>query len=254
MERSRSPGAAPAYRDRSRSPANAGAKRFPDDSQGFKLYIGNLSFDTAEADLRDAFGKYGTVTDCFCPTDRETGKPRGFGFVTFADERDAKDAVEKLNDSDLMGRQIRVNPANPKGSAPPRSSGGFGGGGGGGFGGGRGGGGRSDACFDFAKGTCSRGSSCRFSHDSSASSSRGGGGRESSYGGRDSYGSSRDSGRDSGSSRYSSRDSGYGGRDSGYGGSGKDSYSSGGRDSSYGGRDSGYGGGHSGRDSGYGRE
>jgi len=79
-----------------------------------KLYVGNMSFKTSEADLRDAFGKFGSVTDVYIATDRETGRPRGFAFVTFATADEAKVAAEKMNGLDLDGRQLTVNEAKPK--------------------------------------------------------------------------------------------------------------------------------------------
>jgi len=79
-----------------------------------KLYVGNMSFKTSEADLRDAFGKFGAVTDVYIANDRETGRPRGFAFVTFATEEEAKVAAEKMNGIDLDGRQLTVNEAKPK--------------------------------------------------------------------------------------------------------------------------------------------
>jgi RNA recognition motif-containing protein len=90
-----------------------------------KLYVGNMSFKTSEADLRDAFGKFGSVTDVYIANDRETGRPRGFAFVTFATEAESKAAIEKMNGFDLDGRQLTVNEAKPK-----ESMGGGGGGGG----------------------------------------------------------------------------------------------------------------------------
>lgn len=79
-----------------------------------KLYVGNMSFKTSEADLRDAFGKFGSVTDVYIANDRETGRPRGFAFVTFATEEESKLATEKMNGIDLDGRQLTVNEAKPK--------------------------------------------------------------------------------------------------------------------------------------------
>ncbi len=79
-----------------------------------KLYVGNMSFKTSEADLRDAFGKFGSVTDVYIANDRETGRPRGFAFVTFATEEESKAAIEKMNGFDLDGRQLTVNEAKPK--------------------------------------------------------------------------------------------------------------------------------------------
>ena len=99
-----------------------------------KMYVGNLSFETTVDSLRALFEQYGTVTDCFLPTDRETQQPRGFGFVTMP-ASEAQVACEKANGADLDGRDLRVNEAQPK-----RESRGGGGGGGGGYGGGGGGG------------------------------------------------------------------------------------------------------------------
>lgn len=94
-----------------------------------KLYVGNLAFDTTQDSVQRLFEQYGTVTDCFMPTDRDSGKVRGFCFVTMPC-RQAEEACNKLNGYELDGRPLKVNEAQPKG-----------GGGGGGGGGGRGGGG-----------------------------------------------------------------------------------------------------------------
>lgn len=109
-----------------------------------KLYVGNLPFTATENDLRDLFAQHGEVTSANLVMDRETGRPRGFGFVEFADAAQAKTAIDELNGKDFGGRDLTVNEARPR---EPRSGGGggFGGGGGGsrgGFGGGGGGGGR----------------------------------------------------------------------------------------------------------------
>jgi cold-inducible RNA-binding protein len=79
-----------------------------------KLYVGNLSFKTTEAELRDAFGQFGTVTEVYIASDRETGRPRGFAFVTFGTPEESKVAAEKMNGVDLDGRQLTVNEAKPK--------------------------------------------------------------------------------------------------------------------------------------------
>jgi RNA recognition motif-containing protein len=103
-----------------------------------KLYVGNLSFKTTEDELRAHFGQFGTVTDVYVAMDKMTGRPRGFAFVTMGTDDEAKIAAEKVNGSELGGRQLTVNEARPK---EERTGGGFGGGGGGrGFGGGGGGG------------------------------------------------------------------------------------------------------------------
>jgi RNA recognition motif-containing protein len=79
-----------------------------------KLYVGNMSFKTTEADLRAAFGQFGSVTDVYIANDRETGRPRGFAFVTFSTDTESKLAAEKMNGVDLDGRQLTVNEARPK--------------------------------------------------------------------------------------------------------------------------------------------
>ena len=100
-----------------------------------KLYVGNLSFKTTEDELRSTFGQFGSVTDVYVAMDKMTGRPRGFAFVTMGTEEEAKNATDKLNGTDLGGRQLTVNEACPK----EERSGGFGGGGRGFGGGGRGG-------------------------------------------------------------------------------------------------------------------
>ena len=102
-----------------------------------KLYVGNMSFKTTEDELRSAFGQFGSVTDVYVAMDKMTGRPRGFAFVTMGTAEEAKTAAEKINGTDLGGRQLTVNEARPKEERP--AGGGFGGGGGG-FGGGGGGG------------------------------------------------------------------------------------------------------------------
>lgn len=79
-----------------------------------KLYVGNLSFKTSEADLRDVFGQFGSVTDVYLASDRTTGRPRGFAFVTFSTDTESRAAAEKMNGTDLDGRQLTVNEAKPK--------------------------------------------------------------------------------------------------------------------------------------------
>jgi hypothetical protein len=103
---------------------------------GNKLFVGGLSWGTVDASLRQAFEAIGEVTDAKVITDRETGRSRGFGFVTMADQASAQRAIAEMDGQVLDGRTIKVNEAAEK---PPRSGGGgFGGGGGGGFGGGGG--------------------------------------------------------------------------------------------------------------------
>jgi cold-inducible RNA-binding protein len=89
-----------------------------------KLYVGNMSFNTSEDNLRAVFEPFGTITDIHIANDRETGRPRGFAFITFATEQESKLAMEKMNGADLDGRALTVNEARAKDDA--------GGGGGGG--------------------------------------------------------------------------------------------------------------------------
>ena len=104
-----------------------------------KLFVGNLSFDTTENDLRDTFAAHGTVTDTSLIMDRMTNRPRGFGFVTMSTDEEAQKATEALNGKDMGGRALTVNVAKPR---EERSGGGGGGGGRREYGGGGGGGGR----------------------------------------------------------------------------------------------------------------
>lgn len=107
-----------------------------------KLYVGNLSFNTTENDLHDAFAAHGTVVEANLMVDRETGRPRGFGFVTMSSPDEAQRAIDAMNGSSLDGRPLTVNIARPREERPSGGGGGGGGRGGyGGGGGGRGGGG-----------------------------------------------------------------------------------------------------------------
>jgi cold-inducible RNA-binding protein len=104
---------------------------------GTKLFVGNLSYNTTENDLQDAFSAHGTVTEVNILQDRMTNRPRGFGFVTMETAEGAKAAVAALNGAQMDGRALTVNEARPREERP----GGGGGGGRGGYGGGGGGGG-----------------------------------------------------------------------------------------------------------------
>ncbi len=103
-----------------------------------KLFVGNLSFNTTENDLQDAFAAHGTVVEANLMMDRMTGRPRGFGFVTMSTPEEAEKAIQALNGAQVDGRALTVNVARPREERP----GGGGGGGGRGYGGGGGGGGR----------------------------------------------------------------------------------------------------------------
>ena len=115
-----------------------------------KLFVGNLSFNTTENDLQDAFAAHGTVIEANLMMDRATGRPRGFAFVTMGSAEEAQKAIAALNGKEMDGRALTVNIARPREDRPPGGGGGgprrggFGGprGGGGGGGGGSRGGGR----------------------------------------------------------------------------------------------------------------
>jgi RNA recognition motif-containing protein len=109
---------------------------------GNRLFVGNLPYSVTELELRDLFGQFGSVTDTKIVTDRETGRPRGFGFVEMGSEAEAKKAIEEVNGRDVKGRAIAVKEAEERGARGGGGGGGFGGGGRGGGGGGFGGGGR----------------------------------------------------------------------------------------------------------------
>lgn len=97
-----------------------------------KLFVGNLRFDATREELEAIFSQAGSVSNIAIPIERETGRPRGFAFVEYSSEEEAKAAVEKFNGYDLRGRAMRVNAAEDR---PPRrpGAGGPGGGGGGSF-------------------------------------------------------------------------------------------------------------------------
>jgi RNA recognition motif-containing protein len=94
---------------------------------GNRLYVGNLSFHTNSDTVRDAFSKYGDVTDVHLVTDRQTGQPRGFGFVTMGTTQAAQEAITAMNGTSLDGRDLRVNEAEERPGGAGRGS--FGGGG-----------------------------------------------------------------------------------------------------------------------------
>ena len=102
-----------------------------------KLFVGNLSFNTTENDLQDAFAQFGTVVEANLMTDRMTGRSRGFAFITMSSKEEADAAINGMNGKDLGGRALTVNEARPREERP-------GGGGDGGYGGGGRGGDRGD--------------------------------------------------------------------------------------------------------------
>ena len=117
-----------------------------------KLFVGNLSFNTTENDLQDAFAAHGSVVEANLMMDRMTGRARGFGFVTMSTPEEAEKAIAAMNGAQMDGRALTVNIARPREDRPAGGGGGGGGGGGasrsggggggGGYSGGGGGGGR----------------------------------------------------------------------------------------------------------------
>ncbi len=89
-----------------------------------KLYVGNLPYNTTEDDLREMFAVHGTVTSVSLISDRETGRSKGFGFVEFENDDDAKKAIDALHGQDFGGRSLVVNEARPKTERPERRDGG----------------------------------------------------------------------------------------------------------------------------------
>lgn len=85
-----------------------------------KLYVGNLSFQTTEQDLRDLFAQHGTVTDAVVMMDRETQRSRGFGFVTMSSGEEGQRAIDALHGQNVGGRDLTVNEARPMEARGPR--------------------------------------------------------------------------------------------------------------------------------------
>ena len=104
-----------------------------------KLYVGNLSFQTSNDDLKQLFSQAGTVESATIVEDRDTGRSRGFGFVEMSTKEEGEAAIAQFNGQEFAGRALTVNEARPR-----EDRGGRGGGGGGGYGGNRGGGGGRD--------------------------------------------------------------------------------------------------------------
>lgn len=90
------------------------------------IYVGNLAYAVTEADLTETFGEYGTVKRVQVPTDRETGRPRGFAFVELSNDDEEAAAIEALDGAEWMGRNLRVNKARPKEDRGKRPGGGGG--------------------------------------------------------------------------------------------------------------------------------
>ena len=91
-----------------------------------RIYVGNLPFSASDDEVRTMFEAYGTVEEVHLVTDRDTGRPRGFGFVQMSDGAD--EAIEALNQTDMGGRQLNINEARPRNDRPRGGYGGRGGG------------------------------------------------------------------------------------------------------------------------------
>jgi RNA recognition motif-containing protein len=120
--------------------------------QFVSIFVGNLPFRAEQNDVAELFSPYGDVVNCSLPLERDTGRKRGFAFVEMADDASETRAIEALQGTELMGRPLRINKAEPRGS-------GGGGGGGGGYGGG--GGGRRGGGGGYGGGGGERGSGAR---------------------------------------------------------------------------------------------
>ncbi len=91
------------------------------------ILVGNLSFDATEDDVRQAFEAHGAVSSAKLISDRETGQPRGFGFVEMPNDEEARKAIEAIHETDIAGRAVNVNEAKPRGDRGGRGGGGGGG-------------------------------------------------------------------------------------------------------------------------------
>ena len=185
------------------------------------IFVGNLPFRAEQEDVIELFAQFGEVANCALPLERDTGRKRGFAFVEMADEAVEDAAIEGLQGAELMGRPLRINKAEPRGSAPRGGGGGYRGGGGGyGGGGGRDGGGgyRGGGGGYGGGGGRDGGGGYRGGGDVGDRPSGARGWEDRSYGARDSGGEGG-GGSDDGRSRRRRGSSGGGGDDySGYGG------------------------------------
>ncbi len=86
------------------------------------IYVGNLTYDVTENDLRDLFGEYGTVSKVNVINDKMTGKSKGFAFVEMENDANGQKAIDELNNADLQGRNLKVNLARPRTERPARNN------------------------------------------------------------------------------------------------------------------------------------
>ena len=94
-----------------------------------RIYVGNLPFSSNQEELEELFSQYGEVLACVLPQDRDTGRPRGFGFIEMATDSEAHAAIDSLNGTDYDGRPMKVNEAKPQEKRSGGGRGGYGGGG-----------------------------------------------------------------------------------------------------------------------------
>jgi RNA recognition motif-containing protein len=92
------------------------------DNSKMEIYVGNLPWSTSDQDLSDAFGAFGKVEKASIISDRNSGRSKGFGFVTMEDADEANKAIESMNGSEMAGRNLKVNEARPREDRPPRQS------------------------------------------------------------------------------------------------------------------------------------
>lgn len=142
------------------------------------IYVGNLPFSATEEEVAGIFADFGPVEKVKIVTDRETGRPRGFCFVTLADSARAKEAADAMDGKEFGGRPLRVNPAEPREKKP------------GGFGGGGGGGGAARGGYGGGGGERRGGGGGKGGYGGGGGDRRGGGGGKGGYsgGGKGSYG------------------------------------------------------------------
>ncbi|KAJ8643085.1 hypothetical protein MRB53_004833 [Persea americana] len=151
----------------------------------YRCFVGGLAWATDDRSLERAFSAYGEIIESKIISDRETGRSRGFGFVTFSNEQAMRDAIEGMNGQNLDGRSITVNEAQSRGSGGGGGGGGFRSGGGGGYGGGGGGYGGGGGGYGGGGGGYGGGRRS----EGGGYSRGGGGGRDRGYGGSDRYSS-----------------------------------------------------------------
>ncbi len=171
------------------------------------IFVGNLPFRAEREDVLQLFSPFGEVINCSLPLERDTGRKRGFAFVEMADEAIEATAIDGLQGTELMGRPLRINKAEPRGSGGPRRGGRGGyGGNNGGYGGNNGGYGGNNGGY--------------------GGNNSGYGGNNSGYGGNNGGYGGKNSGYGGNNSGYGGNNGGYGGNNGGYGGGNSESNTS----------------------------